>query len=525
MTVNRTSPRALLIYPKFPHSFWNMPFLCGLKGARYPAPPLGLLTVAALLPPTWELRLADENVRPLTAGDWEWAELILLSAMITQWPRLRQVIREAKARGKTVVVGGPLASSLPEKMLDLGADFVVRGEAEHTLAPFLAAWEGGGSGGVFEAADKPDLRDSPLPRYDLIRVQEYGGLAVQTCRGCPFDCEFCDVVSLFGRKPRYKSPEQVIAELEALYRLGWRDDVFIVDDNFIGNPAHAREILAHITKWQAERQEPFTFWTQASVNLAQDRDLIDRMTAANFSHVFIGVESPDPEVLRGAHKHQNIAHPLVESLCTIRDNGLTIVGSFIMGFDNETPGVGERIAALVDAAALPNAILHILTPLPNTRLWHRLKEEGRLEEDRFWKHNDDMQAVEWSLFFRPTRPAAEILEEFHRLGQYLYNRPSFMKRAYRYFLAMRPTRAALARAQGQPPPPDAGSAPPPSLEKIVQDLSRFCRLAWRQGVKPAARRQYWSQFFSLLRRNPSRMVGYLKSMAMAEEVLLMQESL
>lgn len=521
--------RFLLVYPEFPETFWSFKHTLRFIGKKALMLPLGLATIGGMVGKEYTLSAVDLNVSALSDAQIREADLVLMSAMLIQKESFHTVIRRCKRLGKPVAVGGPYPTECVEELSSLPPDqrpdFFILDEGEVTFPLFLKDWEKGTPQPLYRSKEKPSLDRAPIPRFDLFDLNAYNVLPLQFSRGCPFDCEFCDIVHLFGRVPRTKSPAQFLTELETALNLGFEGNVFIVDDNFIGNPTHAREMLARITPWQAERQEPFTFWTQVSVNLAQDRDLIDRMTAANFSHVFIGVESPDPEVLRGAHKHQNIAHPLVESLCTIRDNGLTIVGSFIMGFDNETAGVGERIAALVDAAALPNAILHILTPLPNTRLWHRLKEEGRLEEDRFWKHNDDMQAVEWSLFFQPTRPAAEILEEFHRLGHYLYNRASFMDRAYRYFLAMRPTRAALAKAQGQPPPPDAGSAKPPSLEKIVQDLSRFCRLAWRQGVKPAARRQYWSQFFGLLRRNPSRMVGYLKSMAMAEEVLLMQESL
>lgn len=525
MTISRHAPRALLIYPKFPVSFWTMPYLCRLKGCSYPVPPLGLLTVAALLPPSWRLRLVDENVRRLMENDWEQADIVLISAMITQWPTLQECIRQAKGRGKIVVVGGPLASSRPEQIMAAGADFVVRGEAENTLPAFLAAFESGCDQGVLETADKPDMSISPIPRYDLINIHDYSGLAVQTCRGCPFDCEFCDVVSLFGRKPRYKTPQQVVAELEALYRLGWRDEVFIVDDNFIGNREHAREILAHITSWQAGRGEPFGFWTQVSVNLAQDRDLIDRMTAANFSNVFIGVESPDPEVLQAIHKHHNAAHPLVQSLATIRDNGLTVVGSFIMGFDNEMPGVGERIAALVEAVALPNAVLHLLSPLPNTRLWNRLEQEGRLMEDHLWDNMQEVESMGLILYFRPTRPVGQIMDEFQRLWKHLYDRSNFMSRAYRYYLAMRPTRAAQAQAQALPAPSLPTPPEPASWGGILRDAWRFCRLAWRLGVKPPARLQFWTQLFSLWRRNPSRLIGYLKALAMGEEIFIIRESM
>ena len=274
--------RVLLIDPEFPQSFWSLVENKKLVGRKALTPPLGLLTVAALLPQEWEFRLADLNTGPLTASSWQWADLVMITGMIIQREGILRLVREAKERGKTVIVGGPCASSLPQEVLDAGADFLVRGEGETTIPRLLAALREGQPGGVIEEDGKPNMAISPVPRFDLVTLDDYAIIGIQTSRGCPFDCEFCDIVSLYGRTPRGKDPGQVIAELETLYRLGWRGLVFFSDDNFIGNQDHARAILNRLIPWVQARGEPFGFWTQASVNLGQDREMIDLLTAANF---------------------------------------------------------------------------------------------------------------------------------------------------------------------------------------------------------------------------------------------------
>ena len=248
--------RALLVCPEFPLSFWSFRKAVRFRGNKTTNPPLGLLTVAALLPPAWELRLADLNTRRLTDDDWQWADLILISAMYIQREGLLALVAEAKRRGKTVVVGGPHPTSLPEAALEAGSDFVVRGEGENTIPLLLEAMKNGKTG-VIENDARPDLTTSPIPRFDLLRLDDYDTMTIQTSRGCPFDCEFCDVVNLFGRKPRYKTPAQVIAELESLYRLGARGAVFFCDDNFIGSKKQARALLQELTPWLRSRGEPF----------------------------------------------------------------------------------------------------------------------------------------------------------------------------------------------------------------------------------------------------------------------------
>jgi radical SAM superfamily enzyme YgiQ (UPF0313 family) len=290
--------RALLINPEFPKFYWSMQKLCHIQNCKASTTPLGLITVAAMLPPDWHLRLVDLNARPLTPADWEWAEVVLLSAMGVQRGSLIDLIRQAKVLGKPVMAGGPHPSVLPEELMALGCDFLVRGEAELLMDQLLEDLKHGKSGLIYESAKKPDLSNSPVPRFDLLKPDDYLSMAIQTTRGCPFDCEFCDVVSLFGRKVRTKKPEQVLAELEAIYRLGGVEEIFIADDNFIGNKAYTRQLLKQIIPWMKERSEPFSFMTQASVNLGHELELIDLMTEANFDAVFIGVDWSAPISVR-----------------------------------------------------------------------------------------------------------------------------------------------------------------------------------------------------------------------------------
>jgi radical SAM superfamily enzyme YgiQ (UPF0313 family) len=516
--------KVLLIHPKFLLSFWSLAEACKLAGRKTLLPPLGLLTVAALLPVTWEFRLADLNARALTPDDWQWADLVMISGMIIQREGILSLVREAKDRAKTVVVGGPYATSLFQEILDAGADFVVRGEAENSISSLLAALELGNPGVVIKAAQRPEMTSSPVPRFDLLTLDDYDTMGVQTSRGCPFDCEFCDIVSLYGRKPRYKDPDQVIAELETLYRLGWRRSVFFCDDNFIGNKNHARAILKRLIPWMQDHGEPFNFWTQTSVNLGQDREMIDLLTAANFAYVFIGVETPEQDILRAAGKFQNL-RTLGESLNTINANGLNLVASFIIGFDGEQSGAGDRIHRFVEEHAIPVVMMNVLEPLPHTRLWERLDKEGRLLRDK----TSGNTTFGMELSYIPTRPQEEILAEFVQTIDRLYEPTAYLARVYRYFLNMRPTRRALA-PQGQPQttPKATSSVVLPTARQISsggREVLALAKLIWRQGIRPSYRCQYWRQLLGIYRQNPSRMKSFILACAMGEDLFALRKEM
>ncbi|RJR34447.1 MAG: DUF4070 domain-containing protein [Deltaproteobacteria bacterium] len=509
--------KALLINPPFPTSFWSLKESCQVYGTKVLAPPLGLITMASLLPPEWELRLVDLNARTLPEGAWDWADLVMVTGMLVQREGLLPLVREAKARGKAVVAGGPYATSLPQEVLDAGADFLFRGEVENTMPLFLAALAAGEKRGVFQEDAKPEMSGSPLPRFDILDLDDYTVMSIQTSRGCPFDCEFCDVVNLYGRKPRYKKPEQVLTELETLYRLGWRRAIFVSDDNFIGNRQHALSILEQLTPWMKSHGEPYAFWTQASLNLGQDLQLIDRMTAANFSFIFVGVESTDAASLGLSRKYHNLRNPQAESLKNINKNGLSVVASFIIGFDGEEKGAGERICAFVEENHIPVVMVNLLQAAPQTSLWRRLKEEGRLLEGMHEAGDLSSRGMN----FIPTRPAEEIMEEYLQAMARLYEPTAFLQRAFQAILHMRPTRRALGIEENR----GIASSRPASNQKIIKEngFLGLLRLIWRQGLRAPYRGQFWRQLAAVIRKNPSRKVRYLSYCGLGETLFAYRE--
>ena len=504
--------KVLLLYPETPGSFWSFKESIKLSGNKALLPPLGLITVAALLPAEWGFRLVDLNARQLTPEDWDWADLVMISGMLLHKLGVLALIRQARAQGKPVAVGGPYATSLPEEVLEAGADFLILGECENIIPLFLKALDEGKKAGVFQGEAKPDLTLSPIPRFDLVKFADYQTMSIQTSRGCPFNCEFCDVVNLFGRKPRYKEPEQVINELEAIYRLGFRGPVFISDDNFIGNQDHTRAILDRLIPWMKSHDNPFVFWTQASVNLGHDLALIDLLTAANFSTIFLGVESPDEELLKRNRKYQNVSNPVAQSLANITANGLTPMASFVLGFDGEKPGAGERIREFVERNQIPLVMLNTLHVLPNTSLWERLEKEGRLREART---PGDVNFL-GGLNYLPDRPEAEILGEYVRAVDRLYEPSRFFSRLYLHTLAMRPTRPQMRRQKGEREISRKKSQIPLLTElRNLLGLVKFC---WRHGVMAAYRRQFWWQLWDLYRQNPSRLKRYLINCFVGESI-------
>ena len=495
--------RALLVNAKADFSFWTLPESCRLMGAKTVMPSLGLVTVAALLPPEWKLRLVDLNTRELVADDWDWADIVLISGNIGHRTNLLKTIEEAAQRGKQVVAGGPYPTAVPEEVMETGAAFVVRGEGENTVPLLLDALKEGRTHGIIQNQERPDLTASPVPRFSLLSPMDYDVLQVQTSRGCPFDCEFCDIAALYGRKQRHETPDQVILELQALYDLGWRSEVFISDDNFIGSRTHARAILDKLIEWQRSRGQPLSFMTQASINLGKDLEMIDLMTAASFGKIFIGLESVDEDVLKLAHKYQNLRNSMAECVETINENGLTVVGSFVIGFDGERKGTDRRISAFVEETGIPIVMVNVLNALPGTALWTRLEREGRLLENMQVGEN----MIGDQINFVPTRPDSEILDEVAGVWIYLYEPERFLKRAARYYVRMRPTRAALGMRNPASDPSVPGAKAP--LKRKFRVARAFLRLVWALGVRSPYRRHFWSQLLNVYRKNPSRAVLFL----------------
>ncbi len=490
--------KALLLYPQFPQSFWSYNRTIEMVGLKSVIPPLGLITVAALLPQDWEIRFFDRNVTFETEVDWQWCDVVILSAMLVQKQDFHALIRKAVERGKKVAVGGPYPTSVPQEALKSGSHYLILDEGEITIPLFVQALQAGQESGTFRATEKPDVTASPLPRFDLLQMDQYFMMSVQFSRGCPFNCEFCDIISLYGRKPRTKEPSQMLAELQALYDLGWRGSVFVVDDNFIGNQRNVKRFLRELIPWMENRNYPFTFMTEASVNLAQDDELLSLMVEAGFYSVFLGIETPDQDSLQMTQKHQNTRHPLIEACRKINDAGLLIYAGFILGFDGERSGAGERIQAFVEQTHIPQPMLGILQALPNTQLWNRLQAEQRLVDGIGITEVGDQNTL---MNFIPTRSLAEIAREYVEGFWRLYEPNRYLSRCLQQCLNI-----GVKNRQRQT-----------MKLPLRKELHLIAQLIWRQGIlRPEIRGQFWRQLWIILQQKPCVLNMYLGLCAAGE---------
>ncbi|MCP9921772.1 B12-binding domain-containing radical SAM protein [Synechococcus lacustris] len=494
--------RTLFVYPEFPKTFWSYEKILELVNRKVLLPPLGLVTVAALLPQQWQMKLVDRNVREVTEEEWNWAELVVISGMIVQKSDMAVQIAKAKERGLPVAVGGPFASSTPDAPELNLADFKVLDEGEITLPMFIEAIERGDTNGRFSSnGEKPDVTSTPVPRFDLLELDAYDSMSVQFSRGCPFQCEFCDIIVLYGRKPRTKNPEQLIAELQALYDLGWRRSIFLVDDNFIGNKRNAKLLLPAMREWLSERGYPFSFATEASVDLAADEELLQLMAECRFESVFLGIETPDEASLSVAGKHQNTRSSLEEAVDRITSYGIRVMAGFIIGFDGEQAGAGDRIVRFVSLTGIPAAMMGMLQALPNTGLWHRLEKEGRLIQEKA-----DAKGVNQTnlLNFVPTRPIREIANEYVQAFCQLYEPNAYIDRVTHYYLKMgKPRWHAFYKAEKS----DQSSLP------SLTDIRALSIVVWRQGFKRNTRFRFWKSLAIIAMRNPKLLEQFLVVLA------------
>jgi radical SAM superfamily enzyme YgiQ (UPF0313 family) len=468
--------RALLVSPRTPETFWSFGTILGWISRKAAFPPLGLLTVAAMLPPSWRVSLIDTNVRELRDADIAGADVVMLSAIIVQESSARQIIARCNALGVPVIAGGPLFTTGEDRFP--GVASVVRGEAEDLVATIAADFEGGRLEPVYRAATRPDLGRTPVPRWDLIRPGDYATMPLQVSRGCPFDCEFCDITAVYGRVPRVKAPGQVIAELDALASVGWTGHVFVVDDNFIGNRARVKPILREIIEWRRRTGSRVTFTTEASLNLVDDPELMSLMTRAGFKNVFVGIESPQPESLIECAKHQNTRRDLVSSVRAIHRAGMAVMGGFIVGFDSDGPEIFERQRRFIEESGVVTAMIGLLTALPGTRLHTRLTREGRLVRTSTGNNCDGI------MNFVP-RLDRRVLEEGYRtLVRQVYAPRAYYRRISRMLRDLRP------------------SGPPGGLAWI--DMRAFLRSAWVIGVRSRGRLAYWWFALTTLLRRPRR---------------------
>src|SRR5260370_22838477 len=365
----------LLVNPEFPDTYWSFRHALPFEGKRCAFPPLGLLTVSALLPASWERRLIDLNVQSLRDADIEWADMVMATAMLVQKDSLKEVVRRSKALGKRVVLGGPYITTTIEDLPD--ADHIFLGEAETTLPQFIEDLARGEAKRSYQAAERPPLSATPLAHFQLANLKRYSAMSVQYSRGCPFSCEFCDIIEIYGRVPRTKSNQQMLTEFEALRDLNWRGTVFIVDDNFIGNKKNVRLLLPELAQWQKANGYPFSLITESSINLADDEPLLANMRDAGFRRVFIGIETPVEESLKEAQKTQNRGN-LLDSVKKIHSYGMEVMTGVIVGFDNDPEDIFERQINFIRKSAIPLAMVGLLNALPDTQLWRRLEKEGRL---------------------------------------------------------------------------------------------------------------------------------------------------
>jgi radical SAM superfamily enzyme YgiQ (UPF0313 family) len=369
---------ALLVYPEFPDTFWSFKHAIKFIGRKAALPPLGLLTVAAMLPEEWSLRLVDMNIEKLTEDELAWADCVLISAMIAQRSSARGLIARCTMAGVPVIAGGPLFTEESEQFPDV--DHLVLGEAEEILPQFLADFKAGSAGHIYRASGFPDVRMTPIPRWDLLTMRAYVSMAVQFSRGCPYDCEFCDVAVLFGRRPRLKTPEHMITELDALWQAGWRKGIFFVDDNFIGNKPYLKEtLLPALIEWRARGRTNY-FYTEATLNLADDEELTKQMVAAGFNWVFVGIETPAKEGLVECNKLQNTRRDMLQSVRILQNAGLEVQAGFIVGFDSDTPSIFKRQFEFIQRSGVVTAMVGILQAFPGTRLYKRLQAEGRIRD-------------------------------------------------------------------------------------------------------------------------------------------------
>ena len=375
-------PNALLVYPEHPPTFWGAEYALEMSGVNATFPPLGLLTIAAMFPPDYTLRVVDMNVSTLRDADLAWADLVFTSTILTQHASLCAVVERCNRSGVPVVAGGPHPTTFHEDIP--GVDHFVLGEVEEIFREFLRDLEEGTAKAIYRETRKPDVTRTPVPRFDLIDVKNYATMSVQFSRGCPFDCEFCDIIKLYGRVPRTKAPEQIVAELDSLYRLGWRGPVFMVDDNFIGNKRDAMKLLPAIAAWQKSKGYPFTLTTEASANLALMDELMDAMIEAGFHSVFVGIETPNPEALLKTKKSQNTSKNqenfLFSAVRKIQRRGMQIQGGFILGLDGDDERVFDAQIEFIQETGIPMAPVYLLTAVKGTDMYERLKSENRLLE-------------------------------------------------------------------------------------------------------------------------------------------------
>ena len=470
--------KILLVYPQYPDTFWGFKHALKFISKKAAFPPLGLLTVAAMLPGEWEKKFIDMNVTGLSDEDIKWADYVFISAMVVQRDSVKEVIARCKKSGVRTVAGGPLFTTGYREFN--GVDHFVLGEAEATLPAFLEDLEKGQARHVYKSNERPDINNTPIPMWSLINMKQYASMNIQYSRGCPFNCEFCDIIILNGHKPRTRNEGQVLAELDALYNRGWRDGVFVVDDNFIGNKKKLKsEILPAIIKWRKGKKYPFVLLTEASINLADDEELMHLMVEAGFDTVFIGIETPNEKSLAECTKSQNQNRDLAASVKKIQNCGLQVQGGFIVGFDNDPLSIFKNQINFIQKTGIVTAMVGLLNAPPGTRLYRRLKQERRLLK-AFTGNNTDC-----SLNFIPKMNHETLINGYKHILDTIYSPKHYYERVKTFLKEYRPQGEIAGRLQSH-------------------YIRAFFKSIWFLGIREKGRRYYWKLFLSTLLKQPRK---------------------
>jgi radical SAM superfamily enzyme YgiQ (UPF0313 family) len=464
----------LMVYPEFPDTFWSFKHALKFVKKKAGAPPLGLLTVAAMLPAKWQKRLVDLNVKSLTDDDLAWADYVFLSGMIVQRDSARAIIDRCKKAGVKVVAGGPLFTMEHEQFPDV--DHFVLNEAELTLPPFLRDLEQGRAQRLYASAEYPDIQQTPIPLWAMVNLKDYDTVSIQFSRGCPYNCDFCNVTALLGHRPRTKTAAQIIAELDGIYALGWHKSIFFVDDNFIGNKKHIKtEVLPALIEWR-KGKTGMPFSTEASINLADDPVLLELMVRAGFDTVFVGIETPNEDSLAECNKSQNKGRDLVDSVKRLQRAGLQVQGGFIVGFDSDSPSIFQQQIDFIQKSGIVTAMVGLLQAPLGTRLYERLQKEGRLVE-AFSGDNAD-----GSTNIIPKMGLDALREGYRRILNGIYAPKFYYERVVTFLREYHPPKI---RVQLEP-----------------QYILALWRSIYELGIRGAERVQYWRLFFWTLFRRP-----------------------
>ena len=456
---------------------WSFKHALRIVSKKAAFPPLGLLTVASMLPEEWEKKLVDMNVTALSDEDINWADYVFISAMVVQRESAREVIARCSKLAAKVVAGGPLFTTEYESFGEV--DHFVLNEAEVTLQPFLKDLENGCAQYIYASNERPDIRQTPVPLWSLINMKKYSSMSIQYSRGCPFDCEFCDIVILNGHNPRTKDKNQMLTELDALYRHGWRDGVFIVDDNFIGNKRKVKsELLPAVIKWMEKRKYPFVFHAEASINLADDEELIHLMTEAGVNRIFVGIETPNEESLAECDKSQNKNRDLTALVKKIQNHGLEVQGGFIVGFDSDPVSIFKSQINFIQKSGIVTAIVGLLNAPPGTRLYQRLKKENRILKS-FSGDNTDC-----SMNFIPEMNYATLINGYKNIMDTIYSPKHYYERVKTLLREYNPRRRKGA------------------FQFHFYHITGFIKSMWILGVREKGRKYYWRLFVSTLLKRP-----------------------